>query len=92
MRIEYIGKLLPDGHISVDPLVLPQIQKGEKYRIKIELIKTKQIKNPDTATKRILARLKNAPKLGKVNGQLSREEIYEERFDEKFYPLRPSIH
>jgi hypothetical protein len=90
MGIEYIGKLLPDGHISLDPSVLPKIQKGEKLRIKIETIETKPIKGPDPATKKILARLKNAPKLGKVGGQLRREEIYEERFDEKLYPLWPS--
>lgn len=83
MEIEYIGRLLPDGHISVDPSVLPKIQKGERLRIKIEPIKTKKIKDSDPATKRILARLKNAPKLGKIEGQLRREDIYETRSDEK---------
>jgi hypothetical protein len=84
MEIEYIGKLLPNGHISVDPSVLPKIQKGEKLRIKIEPIKTKQLKGIDPATKRILARMKKAPKLGCIKGDLRREEIYEAKSDENF--------
>ncbi|MFO7725441.1 MAG: alanine--tRNA ligase-related protein [Oceanipulchritudo sp.] len=90
VEIEYIGKLLPDGHISVDPAVLPKIKKGEKLRIKIEPIREDQHVRPlkgekiDPATERFLARLTDAPKLGRINGDLRREEIYEERSDDRF--------
>ena len=90
MEIEYIGKLLSDGHISVDPAVLPKIKQGEKLRIRIEPIEEDQeTKSPDEpktdpATARILARLANAPSLGRINGNLRREEIYEERSDDRF--------
>ena len=38
----------------------------------------------DSATQRFLARLENAPKLGRIKGELSREDIYEDRADERF--------
>lgn len=90
MAIEYIGKLLPDGHISVDPEVRSRIRQGEKLRIKIERMESDEHENaqagkkPDPATERILARLANAPKLGRINGEMRREEIYEERSDDRF--------
>jgi len=89
MEIEYIGKLLPDGHISVDPSVLPKIKKGEKLRIKIEPIRPRENEQPhaakeaDPATDRILSRLANAPRLGRINGELRREDIYEDKSDDQ---------
>ena len=29
MEIEYIGRLLQDGHLSMDPSILPKLKKGE---------------------------------------------------------------
>jgi len=41
-------------------------------------------KKMDSATQRFLARLENAPRLGQIKGDLSREDIYEDRADERF--------
>ena len=38
MEIEYIGELLSDGHLSVDPSVLSKIKKGESLKISIEIL------------------------------------------------------
>ena len=40
-------------------------------------------KKMDSATQRFLARLENAPRLGQIKGNLSREDIYEEMADER---------
>ncbi len=37
MKLEYIGKILPDGHLSVNPTVAEKIKKGQKLKIKIEI-------------------------------------------------------
>ncbi len=92
MELEYIGELLSDGHLSVEPSVVKKLKKGEKVKIKIQVLPDdlkKSIKNQekselDAATKRILDRMKNAPSLGRIDGTLSREEIYEDRLDERY--------
>ena len=87
MEIEYIGELLPDGHLSVDPIVLSKIPKNERVKVTIvPLSKDKTVQNQmkDPATKRFLKRLQNAPKLGKLKGGLSREDLYEEMADDRY--------
>ena len=92
MELEYIGELLPDGHLSVEPSVINKLKRGEKVRIRIQALpkgvreaaKNKEQLELDAATKRILNRMKNAPSLGRIEGTLSREEIYEDRLDEKY--------
>ena len=37
MELEYIGEVLPDGHLSVDPLVAEKIKKGQKLKVTIEV-------------------------------------------------------
>ena len=37
MELEYIGEVLPDGHLSVDPFVAGKIKKGQKLKITIEI-------------------------------------------------------
>jgi hypothetical protein len=90
MGLEYVGVLLPDGHLSVNQSVLSKIREGEQLKITVEPLsndsqgkfrgKTKM----DSATQRFLARLEEAPKLGQIKGELSREAIYENRADENF--------
>jgi len=63
MEIEYIGKLLPDGHISVDPSVLPKIKKGEKLRIKIEPIDREKMNNRMRQKRLIRLRTESFPAL-----------------------------
>ena len=40
-------------------------------------------KKMDSATQRFLSRLENAPRLGQIKGDLSREDIYEKMADER---------
>jgi len=90
MQLEYVGELLPDGHLSVNPSVLSKIRKGEPLKISIKALpkdtqgETHGKKQMDAATQRFLSRLENAPKLGQIKGNLSREDIYEDMADERF--------
>jgi hypothetical protein len=90
MMIEYIGQLLPDEHLSLTPSVLSILPKGQPLKITIEPLhghtgkKISANKAIDTSTKRFLARLENAPELGQMKGELSREDLYEEMADDKF--------
>ena len=38
----------------------------------------------DSATQRFFTRLENAPRLGRIKGELSREDIYEDRANDRF--------
>lgn len=88
--IEYIGELLPDEHLSVTPAVLSRLSKGQPLKITVEPLHKHADsldsgkKHPDAATRRFLARLENAPRLGEIKGDLNREDIYEEMVDERF--------
>ena len=90
MAIEYIGELLSDEHLSVTPAVLSRFCKGEPLKITIESLPENTQgemhgkKLMDAATQRFLSRLENAPRLGQIKGDLSREDIYEEMADERF--------
>jgi len=90
MTIEYIGELLPDERLSVTPEILSTFRKGEPLKISVEPLSEDTQdevhgKNLlDAATQRFLSRLENAPRLGQIKGDLSREDIYEEMADERF--------
>lgn len=85
--LEYIGEMLPDGRISVDPSIAHKLRTGEKLRIRIEQIpdapKATGKKELDATTIRLLERIKNAPRLGVIQGEIRREEIYGEQVDER---------
>ena len=89
MELEYIGELLPDGHLSVKQSVLSKIREGEQLKITVEPLpndsqgESQGKKKMDAATQRFLSRLENAPRLGQIKGNLSRENIYEEMADER---------
>ncbi len=86
--MEYIGEMLPDGRISVDPSIAYRLRAGQKLKIKIEQIpdtpKATGKKELDAATLRLLERMKNAPRLGLIKSAIRREEIYGERIDERY--------
>lgn len=87
-EIAYTGEVLPDGKISVDPSIAHRLRTGQKLRIRIEQIpdapKAAGPKELDAATLRLLERMKNAPRLGVIQGEIRREEIYGERVDERY--------
>ena len=86
--MEYIGEMMPDGRLTIDPSVAKKLSTGQKLKIKIQQLpaatKTQGTKEPDPATLRILERMNNAPQLGLIHGTLSREEIYGDRIDERY--------
>ena len=90
MELEYVGELLPDGHLSVNQSILSKIREGEQLKITVEPLANDSQgefqgkKKMDSATQRFLARLENAPKLGQIKGELSRDDIYEDRADDRF--------
>jgi hypothetical protein len=78
---EYIGEVLPGGQLPIAPSVAGKLIPGQKIRIKIEQIseapKASEKKGElDAATLRLLQRMKNASRLGAIQGELRREEIY----------------
>ena len=34
--MEYIGEVLPDGHLSLDPAIDGKLKTGQKFRVKLE--------------------------------------------------------
>ena len=38
MELEYIGEMLPDGHLSLDSAIIEKLKSGQKLKIKIEPI------------------------------------------------------
>jgi chaperonin cofactor prefoldin len=88
MELEYIGELLSDGHLSVEPSVLKKVQVGEKLRVRIQTIKKKTqglSGKFDPATERILARMRKAKNLGvSENPEALRHSVlFEERIEGK---------
>jgi hypothetical protein len=85
---EYIGEVLPDGRLPIAPSIAKKLIPGQRIRVRIEQIadapKASEKKELDAATLRLLERMKNAPRLGVIQGELSREEIYGERVDERY--------
>lgn len=90
MEIEYVGELLSDEHLSVTPEVLAKFHKGQPLKITVEPLSkhVPQKENGknlmDAATQRFLAGLENAPRLGRIKGNLSREDMYEDMADDRF--------
>lgn len=88
MEIEYIGEVLPDGHLSLEKKVLKVLNVGEKVKVRLGNIKGKKPKGKklDAATQRILDRMNNAKPIGAPDDprMLSHSKLAEERIDEKF--------
>ena len=85
---EYIGEILPDGHLSIEPSILKKVQVGEKIEVRIRIIKkkTQDLSGKfDPATERILARMRNAKDLGAPENPeaLRHSVLFEERMEEK---------
>jgi len=45
MELEYIGQLLPDGHLSIDPAIAKKIKRGQRLKIEIEIYEEEKPKN-----------------------------------------------
>ncbi len=85
---EYIAEILADGRLPIAPAIARELTPGQRIRVTIEQIpdapEDSEKKELDAATLRLLERMKNAPRLGVIQGELSREEIYGERVDERY--------
>lgn len=89
MQIEYIGKILPDGGLTIDGETRDRFAVGEKVRVMIEAIPTRDKKTLgqlDTATKRLLEAIDKAQDIGAPDDpeQLRHSVLFKERIEEKF--------
>jgi hypothetical protein len=89
MEIECVGKISGKGQIVIDPSLLKQTEIGSMIKLKITVPDQKEKKDKkelDTATKRILERMRNAKPIGAPDdpAELSHSKLMEERMEEKF--------
>jgi len=90
LKIECTGTVSPDGRLSLDPAVLSKISAGERVKVVVVPLSEDASEEaarshvPDPAAERFLSRLDNAPDLGRIRGDLSREDIYEEMADDGY--------
>ncbi len=87
MEIEYIGELLPDGHLSIEPEVVDRLEKGVKVKIIIEIPvidEKREMLSP--AAKRLVASMENAKAIGLPSDpqEISHSKLAEEQMEEKF--------
>jgi hypothetical protein len=68
MEIEYIGEVLPDGKLSVDPSVARRLSTGRKMKVTLsvpeEACGASEPKQLSPAARRLLEGMKNAKSLG----------------------------
>ncbi len=92
MKLEYIGELMTDGHLSVAQAVLAQMKTGEKVRIKLEPVNDGDWEVPlpnvkdelDADTRGIMEAMDNAPFLGAPDDpeQLGHSLLFEVRMED----------
>ena len=81
MELEYIGKLLPNGHLSVNPSVAKKIKKGQKLKIRIEIYEEEKTKNELSGeAEDLLSFLKRSThRGGYIEKEITREFIHKNR-------------
>ncbi len=87
MKIEYIGEVLPDGHLSVEPEVMNKLKKGVKVKIRIEVPVIEEKRGTlSPAAKKLVASMENAKAIGLSDDpqEISHSKLAEERMEEKF--------
>lgn len=78
-RHTYVGEVLSGGKLSIDPPIFRKLTPGQKVRVTLEP-ETETPKRPakkglDAATLRVLENIRNAPRLGSMRSDLSRENV-----------------
>ena len=86
---EYIGEILPDGRLTIHGQTRDRFAVGEKVRVMIEPIPTRNKKTLgqlDPATKRLLEAIDKAQDIGAPDDpeQLRHSVLFKERIEEKF--------
>ena len=81
MELKYVGEILPDGHLSVDPAVAEKIKKGQKLKVTIEVSAEEyqpQLKLSEEAQEFINFHKRSAHRGGYQQKQITREFIHED--------------
>jgi hypothetical protein len=77
-RYAYVGEVLAGGKLSIDPSISRKLIRGQKVKVTLEPVaespERRAKKGLDAATLRVLENIRNAPRLGSMRGDLSRED------------------
>lgn len=78
MEIEYIGKLLPDGHLSLPPSVRDQFKVGDTVKVRLKKHSEKQAGSLSPQAQQLIRMFDEARDRGGYEGQeVTREFIHD---------------
>ena len=78
IEIEYVGEILPDGHLSISPDIRKQFGVGEKVTVRLRKKVTKKTKGLSPQAQELIRLFEEAPDRGGYYGQeITREFIHE---------------
>ncbi|MBU1181985.1 MAG: hypothetical protein KKF00_07475, partial [Proteobacteria bacterium] len=77
--IEYIAKILPDGHLPLDPSLAKHFKRGEKIKVRLSKITEDRFKSQlSEQAQKLLVLLEGAPTRGGFGGrEVTRAFIHE---------------
>jgi len=80
MEIEYIAKILPDGHLSIDPAIAKHFKRGERIKVCLSKITEGKPLGPlSDQAEQLLNLFEKAPSRGGFAGcEITREFIHEQ--------------
>ena len=78
MQIEYVGEILPDGHLSILPDIRKRFKVGEKVKVRLRKKLSKQTKQLSPQAQELIRLFEEAPNRGGYSGrEITREFIHE---------------
>lgn len=78
MEIEYIGKLLSDGHLSLPPDVREKLKVGDTVRVRLTKHQEKRTTSLSPQAQELIRMFEEAPDRGGYGGQeVTRELIHD---------------
>lgn len=78
MQIEYVGEILPDGHLSISPDIRKQFCVGEKVKVRLRRKVSKKTMELSPQAKELIRLFEEAPDRGGYYGhEITREFIHE---------------
>ena len=78
MQIEYVGEILPDGHLSILPDIRKKFKVGEKVKVRLRKKLSRQTKQLSPQAQELIRLFEEAPDRGGYSGrEITREFIHE---------------
>lgn len=78
MQIEYVGEILPDGHLSISPDIRKRFKVGEKVKVRLRRKVSKKTMELSPQAKELIRLFEEAPDRGGYSGrEITREFIHE---------------